>query len=474
MQETPVLDFASYRKIVVVSGPGLARQASIYAESPSSPRGRWRDREIHPSYLAAFRADPADSWDYWRAKRLSALARRPGPGHAALALAEHRICKPGSLRILTSAEDGLHQESGSLNVVELRGNVLRSRCFSDACDLIPFEDRSVSGDPLPACPRCGALLRPDVLMQGERLQARYAARALSSLVGCDLFVAVASSALVFPTAKYVHYAKREGARAVYINRDSIFEFDPLTPFDEEYIGDAAELLPRLMGLDPGSAERAGFWNLPAGYAGVSKAEEMPEADEPIEMEDIDEARSREAWADARADMLSTGRWYEAPGSFKGVRIGDRAPEYRPVEGPRLLALGRSDNYVDFIERMSREGRGRYYQSDFMVWIDPSDAYTSLLWYIDSAERIDVSLEGIGVEDLRAATSGSEGRAPSRRQLGIRYMTSWEMNQLWWGPALDRTWWHIMGSMGIDEAREVLGGKVNLERIVEDDRGEAAR
>ena len=67
---------------------------------------------------------------------------------------------------------------------------------------------------------------------------------------------------------------------------------------------------------------------------------------------------------------------------------------------------------------------------------------------------------------RAASAGSPGLCPSRRELGIRYWTSWEINQIYWGPALGKTWWHLMGSMEIGEALEALDGRVPRERIVE--------
>jgi len=62
-----------------------------------------------------------------------------------------------------------------------------------------------------------------------------------------------------------------------------------------------------------------------------------------------------------------------------------------------------------------------HQSDYMVWIEPSNPYSSLNFYIDTAEKIEFSLEGISGPDLyRAVQTGK--RVQDRRELDSRYMT----------------------------------------------------
>ena len=58
-----------------------------------------------------------------------------------------------------------HQRAGSRVVVELHGSALRTRCSS--CDLPAFEDDADHGDAVPKCERCGAPLRPDVVLFNE-------------------------------------------------------------------------------------------------------------------------------------------------------------------------------------------------------------------------------------------------------------------------------------------------------------------
>jgi ADP-ribosylglycohydrolase len=196
------------------------------------------------------------------------------------------------------------------------------------------------------------------------------------------------------------------------------------------------------------------------------AEPESQEEEPEELVEVETQDAQEAWGRCREDMVANGAWYEALGAFKGSSLGPAAPVYVKVEGPKLLALGRSDFYLSFIEDLKGALGSRYYQSDYMAWIDPADPYASLEYYIKTAERIEFSLEGIEPAELRRATSGSGGPKPNRGELGTRFMTSWEMNRVFWGPELARTRWHLRGGMRKEEAFEALGPRVARDAIEE--------
>jgi hypothetical protein len=68
--------------------------------------------------------------------------------------------------------------------------------------------------------------------------------------------------------------------------------------------------------------------------------------------------------------------------------------------------------------------------------------------------------------LHRATVGAAGLKESRRALGIPYMTSWEINQVFWTPELrSRTWWHLAGEQTLEQAYGALGGQIDRERLV---------
>ena len=192
--------------------------------------------------------------------------------------------------------------------------------------------------------------------------------------------------------------------------------------------------------------------------GVPRNDGAPDADEPAELEDLPEdadpgcrmgMRARERMV---AEMRATGAWY---------LVGQR------IDRPKYLAIGRSKYYIAFLQRLAVELGAPVYQSDFMEWIDPAHPEISLMYYLKSAQRIDVNLEGVSPNDLRGATIEAGRAKANRSELRIRYMTSWEINQLYYSDRGVPVFWHTGGSMSLDEAYDIIGARVPREAICED-------
>src|SRR6185436_10152592 len=126
--------------------------------------GLWAN--FKPEELAttdAFRRQPKLVWEWyaWRREKVSSV--QPNPGHLALAELEKRV---PHFTLVTQNVDGLHQRAGSRNVLELHGNILRTKCFEE--DVIVSEWADDGAVP-PRCPKCRGPLRPDVVWFGEML-----------------------------------------------------------------------------------------------------------------------------------------------------------------------------------------------------------------------------------------------------------------------------------------------------------------
>ncbi len=135
--------------------------------------------------------------------------------------------------------DGLHQEAGSLNVVELHGNIRRIRCPVE--EVIVEHDASDGLPPL--CPNCGSPLRPDVVLFGEGLPVAELEAASEAARLCDLFLSVGTSGLVYPAASLPYEALESGATVVEVNPDPT----PLSALVDFAIrGRTGEVLPRLV------------------------------------------------------------------------------------------------------------------------------------------------------------------------------------------------------------------------------------
>ncbi|GAA47482.1 NAD-dependent deacetylase sirtuin-5 [Clonorchis sinensis] len=77
----------------------------------------------------AFYDDPGLVWEFYHYRRELVRKTRPNPGHLALADAEKRFnADQRSFTVVTQNVDGLHGQAGSVNVLELHGNLFKTRC----------------------------------------------------------------------------------------------------------------------------------------------------------------------------------------------------------------------------------------------------------------------------------------------------------------------------------------------------------
>ena len=199
--------------------------------------GLWE--RFDPQELAtpeAFERDPGLVWDWYAWRRELVAQAAPNPGH--LALAAMQDLGP-NFALVTQNVDGLHQRAGSRGVIELHGNILRTRCAAEDIEVDEYEE---SGSP-PVCPSCGAPLRPDVVWFGEMLPPGALDAASEAARGADLFLSIGTSSLVYPAAALPYEALEGGATLVEVNPEQT----PLTPHADFVLpGPAGDVLLRLI------------------------------------------------------------------------------------------------------------------------------------------------------------------------------------------------------------------------------------
>ena len=148
---------------VVLTGAGISTESGI--PDFRSPTGIWaRYDPMEYATISAFRRDPVKVWKFY-ALRFEVLTRaEPNDGHRALAELE----RLGLVRaVVTQNIDGLHERAGSREVIEVHGSIRSASCL--ACGTrVPFEE-VLAALPVPPCPACGEILKPDVVMFGELL-----------------------------------------------------------------------------------------------------------------------------------------------------------------------------------------------------------------------------------------------------------------------------------------------------------------
>jgi NAD-dependent deacetylase len=200
---------------VALTGAGVSTESGI--PDFRSPTGMWAQFDpLEYGSLGAFRADPEKVWRFY-APRFSMLTEaEPNAAHRALADLE----RMGLLRaVVTQNIDFLHERAGSQAVVEVHGSIRTSTCPGCAAryplaDVLALLD---AGDGAPACARCGALLKPDVVFFDELLPEEPILRAHELAERARLLLVVGSSLEVWPVAELPSLTLRAGGKVAVVN-----------------------------------------------------------------------------------------------------------------------------------------------------------------------------------------------------------------------------------------------------------------
>lgn len=199
------------RHVVALTGAGISAESGVptFRDAQTGLWARYRPEEL--ATPDAFMRDPRMVWEWYEWRRALVAKAAPNAGHFALAAMEERVPR---FTLITQNVDGLHRAAGSRNVIELHGNIRRTRCYDRSHQVERWDE---TGEVPPRCPACGSLLRPDVVWFGERLPESALAQALSATASCDVFLCVGTSAVVEPAASMPFAALQSGAVVVEIN-----------------------------------------------------------------------------------------------------------------------------------------------------------------------------------------------------------------------------------------------------------------
>lgn len=126
--------------------------------------------------------------------------------------------KKKDLTIITQNIDNLHQLAGSKNVIELHGSINRNYCekcatFYNLDDLLNI--KSI----IPFCPKCGGIIKPDVVLYEEPLDQNVIAKAVIAIEKSDLLIVAGTSLQVYPAAGLINYFY--GDNIVLINKEHL-------------------------------------------------------------------------------------------------------------------------------------------------------------------------------------------------------------------------------------------------------------
>lgn len=237
----PLFDFvARYRRLFVLTGAGISTDSGIpcYRDTNGNRTGR------APILLKDFMASEYARKRYWARSMVGwpmVAASSPNAAHHGVAQLEKR----GRLtRLVTQNVDGLHTQAGSLDVIELHGDIGRVRCMScaDETSRASLQTRLVADNPrfarltaaavadgdaqleedfdafrFPPCAVCGGILKPDVVFFGEGVPKARVEAASAALDQADAMLVLGSSLMVYSGFRFCEWAARAGKPIAAVN-----------------------------------------------------------------------------------------------------------------------------------------------------------------------------------------------------------------------------------------------------------------
>ena len=230
-----------HARVFVLTGAGCSTESGI--PDYRGLEGEWKRQR--PIEFQPFVREPSTRARYWARSLIgwrSFGTAEPNAAHRALAAWEHR----GGLGLLvTQNVDGLHQAAGSRRVIDLHGRLDRVACLScrQSTDrarwqahleslnqdwtsleapVAPDGDADLDGLDfstfvVPDCPRCGGVVKPDVVFFGENVPPWRHTQATASLASSDALLVVGSSLMVHSGYRYALAAQRLGLPIAAVN-----------------------------------------------------------------------------------------------------------------------------------------------------------------------------------------------------------------------------------------------------------------
>ncbi|WP_074315598.1 NAD-dependent protein deacylase [Singulisphaera sp. GP187] len=206
------------RRLLFITGAGLSADSGLptyrgvgglYGDAHLTRHGHAIEEVLSGPMM---RRHPEVTWEYLIELEQACRGVSPNQAHRVIAAMEDQFA---AVWVLTQNVDGLHRHAGSRQVIDIHGDLHVLICTR--CDYRE-EVEDFSDLDVPLCPRCAAVVRPDVVLFGEELPAEKLAVLERELDrGFDLVFSVGTSS-VFPyIAAPVLRARRAGIPTVEIN-----------------------------------------------------------------------------------------------------------------------------------------------------------------------------------------------------------------------------------------------------------------
>ena len=235
-------EFVSSGDVMVLTGAGISTDSGI----PDYRGANGSLRRYTPMTFQTFAGSEAARRRYWARSHIGwqrFAAARPNLAHHMVARLQQLGLTSG---IVTQNVDGLHQQAGAFDVVDLHGRLDRVICLdcrttsgraelherlrqlnpgfaADATAMNPDGDAEVADDVLACfkvadCAQCGGVLKPDVVFFGENVPPSTVVSCFDLVDSSQLLLVLGSSLAVMSGYRFVRHAARQGIPVAIVNR----------------------------------------------------------------------------------------------------------------------------------------------------------------------------------------------------------------------------------------------------------------
>ena len=214
------------KNIVIFTGAGISTESGI--PDFRGPQGVWKTNT--PIYFQDFIGSEEVRKESWKRKFSGQdiiKKAKPNIGHLAVAeiINEHE-----SAYLITQNVDNLHQDAGVTDdkITEIHGNASYASCLNCGIryDLKPIKKDFLENETVPYCDACGGIIKTATISFGQSMPEEGMQIAQRKTLGCDLFITIGTSLVVYPAAGFPKLAKEIGANLIIINNEPT-DFDPI-------------------------------------------------------------------------------------------------------------------------------------------------------------------------------------------------------------------------------------------------------
>ena len=214
------------KNIVVFTGAGISTESGI--PDFRGPQGVWKTNT--PIYFQDFIGSEKVRKESWKRKfsgKDIIKKAKPNTGHFAVA---EIINKHQSAYLITQNVDNLHQDAGvpEDKITEIHGNASYASCLDceTRYELRPIKKVFLENGAVPYCDSCGGIIKTATISFGQSMPEEGMQIAQRKTLGCDLFITIGTSLVVYPAAGFPKLAKETGAKLVIINNEPT-DLDPI-------------------------------------------------------------------------------------------------------------------------------------------------------------------------------------------------------------------------------------------------------